>query len=74
VQMLEFYPAGTAEVMLTDIINEATYEIQKDRIVVKVQSGGDAPAEMIFLSDLTLRNIILQGTTSVWELEQFQED
>lgn len=68
-QTLNLSKNGSAEVMVTDIINSGTYEISNGKITVRTE-GGDSPPEMVFTIDRTGRNLILDGSSSVWELEQ----
>jgi hypothetical protein len=68
-QTIHFQADGTATVMMTDIMNLATYDIIANTVVVKAKGEGDMPTTMTFKLDRTQRNLI-SGGSEVWELDQ----
>ena len=68
-QVINFKPDGHATVMVTDIMNMATYSIEGNQVVVKRTGAGDISEQMKFVIDHTGRNLIAVGRPEVWELE-----
>ena len=70
-QTIQLRPDGTASVMLTDIMNIATYEITGKNLVIKSTQPGDMAEKMEFTVDSTERNLVSKGSSpQIWELEQ----
>lgn len=68
-QSIEFYPNGKATVMVTDILQRADYTIDFDagKVLVKKDTAGDMPEEMIFQISPNKRAIVESGNYKVWE-------
>ena len=69
-QTAELNLDGTASVMLTDIMDIGTYEVSDNTVTINLREASDAPSKMTFIVDRTGRNLIREGTTTVWELDQ----
>ncbi len=69
-QTVELNLDGTVSVMLTDIMDIGTYEISDNTVTIKLREASDAPSKMTFIVDRTGRNLIREGTTTIWELDQ----
>lgn len=69
-QSVDLKSDGSATVILTDIINSGTYEITDNVLVITLNGASDAPPKMTFIIDRTGRNLIREGTTTIWELSQ----
>src|SRR4051812_13479800 len=50
-QTIHFQADGSATVMMTDIMNFATYDIVGNTVVVRAKGAGDMPATMTFKMD-----------------------
>jgi hypothetical protein len=68
-QVISLHPDGSASVMLTDIMNPASYSIDGDKVVIRRKGDGDMPAEMKLRMDHTGRNLVSTEENLVWELE-----
>jgi hypothetical protein len=72
-QFITFEPNGSAEVVVTDIINPANYEVNGNVINVTILDGGDiGEADWQFQFPANRRNLVRvfeQGDIEVWELE-----
>lgn len=63
---IDFRTSGNAYVMVTDIMNPATYEIQDNTVVVTMTGPGDAPPTMTFSMDVDHRAMVDVSTLEIW--------
>ena len=69
-QIVRFMPDGTATMLLTDIMNMATYklDLEKNSIFLKSLGSGDMPKSIKFNISPNKRAIIETINFKVWEL------
>ncbi|TDJ06946.1 MAG: hypothetical protein E2O68_04190 [Deltaproteobacteria bacterium] len=71
-QYVEFRPDGTATLVLTDIANRATYDLdlEKRTIQVKSEGPGDMGPKMKFRLSPNKRALVEPSSYKVWELHR----
>ena len=69
-QMLEFFPNGEVEVMLTDIVHRGNYVIEnRSRIVITLQPNPETPSKLLYTVIDDGQRLVDDLTDSFWELE-----
>ena len=74
-QYVEFRPDGTATIILTDIANRATYELDlgKQTIQLKADGPGDMGSKRKFKLSPNKRALVEPGNFKVWELHSVKD-
>lgn len=70
-QYVKFMPNGSATVLLTDIMNRATYTLDLDTesLILLMEGPGDMPSKMNFRLSPNWRAMVELNNFKVWELK-----
>ena len=69
-QFLKFFPDGRAHIILSDMVNNATYEIDKknNTLLLTSSNPSDMPKWMLFIISPNQRTLVEPSSYKVWEL------
>ena len=73
-QTAVFCPDGTAEFVVTDIVNSARYSIQDDRLTMRFPEPGEVSGRVVFQVSADRERLTDLRTGSVWERRPDEED
>ncbi len=69
-KIVDFYPDGTATVMLTDILNNATYSIEDMFITVTLAPNSEVAEIIEFYVSDDYKSLIQASNSEVWSIEE----
>jgi hypothetical protein len=73
-QIAVFCPDGTAEFVVTDIVNHARYEIRGDQLTMRFPEPGEVSGRVVFKVSADRERLTELRTGTVWERRPDRED
>ena len=73
-QTAVFCPDGTAEFVVTDIVNRARYDIRGDQLTMRFPEPGEVSGPVVFEVSADRERLTHRRTGSVWERRPDEED